>query len=130
ELTLAAIFSKSFQRPLVRFRSSIGDHVFGEELARVRRRPGGNRLRGGSSFSRHIAGRKRAVFDRKQGLPVGSIEQEYISLLGGLGDRVHLLAIAANRNQHGRGREVAIPKIVSDPLKMPDSLSRFRVKGE
>ena len=126
-MSLAAEFAELFERPLMRFGSAVGQQVFGKELPRKRRGASRERLRGGRTFAGHGAARIFANIDREKGLAVGAIEEINQTLLRGLRDGIHVFAIALDGNERGRGREVAIPKIMMDSLKMPDSLARFRV---
>src|SRR6185369_12058135 len=88
------------------------------------------RLLGGGDFAGHIAGRIFLVFDRKKRFASGPIEQVDESLLGGLGDGVYFLSFALNCGEDGRRGEVAIPYVVMNSLKMPDSFSRVCVESD
>ena len=50
--------------------------------------------------------------------------------LGNLGNRVDRLPVARDRHQRRRGREVAVPEIVLQALKVPDPPARVRVQRD
>src|SRR5580658_6341849 len=73
KLTLTAERPKFFERPLVNLRSSIREHVRGEQLAREGGGLGGKQLRFRSHLAGGGAGRILFIFDRKQQLSIGAV---------------------------------------------------------
>ena len=59
-----------------------------------------------------------------------AVEQKDETLLGGLRDRVYFLAFAFHGQEHRRGGKIAVPKIVSHSLKMPDAFARLGVQSD
>ena len=110
------------------FRRAVRHHVFSQELTRKRSGPGGQRLFGGSDFSRHITCRIFAVFDWEQRFASQAIKQEDEALLRSLRHRVHFLAITLHSYERRGGREITVPHIVPDSLKMPQALAGFSVQ--
>ena len=98
ELAFAAKCAELFESPLVRFGSALGQQIFGETLARVRRgfcreaAAPRRRLRRARSLARILA-----ILDGKQRLAGGAIEQIDETLLGGLRDGVDSFAVMRRR---------------------------------
>ncbi len=69
-------------------------------------------------------------FDWKQRLAGRAIKHVNEALLGGLRDCVDLLPIVRHRDQRWRRWEIAVPNIVMDALKMPDTLAGFSVERQ
>ena len=122
--------TKFFQRPLMGLGGSVGKQVVRKKLPRVRRREDGKRLFGGGNFARHRAGRILVILDRKERRSVASIEEIDKTLFRGLRHRVNVFSIALYGEEHGRGGKIPVPNIMTDGLKMPDSLSRLRIQGD
>src|SRR5260221_8795917 len=84
ELPFAAEVTELLNRPLMHFRSAIGQQVFRQKLTRKRRRLGGKRLLVCGNLSGNIAWRIFMVLDGKQRRAVGAVEEIDKSLLGSL----------------------------------------------
>ena len=107
---------------LVRRRSAAGDHLLRQPLPRKRRRLQGEWLGGGDLFPYDVGFRRRPVLDGEQGRSPLPVEDEDVTRLRGLGHGVHQPAVPLHRDQRGLSRNVPIPEIVADKLKMPDAL--------
>ena len=68
------------------------------------------------------------ILQWKQRPPVRAVEKVNKSLLAGLSDRVHFLAVVLNGHQSGRRWKISVPDIVPDALEVPDSLPGFRIQ--
>src|SRR5260370_35430459 len=104
--------------------------MLGEELTREGRRASGERLLGSRDFAGFDG---RGIFmgrGWKERLTVGAIEDVDETLFCGLGNGVDLFAATLYGEENGRSRKVAVPKIVVDALKMPDSFTGLRIQGE
>ena len=65
----------------------------------------------------------------KSGRACRAVEKKKKPLLAGLGYRVNAGTVALDRNQGGRGREIAVPDVVVDTLKVPDSSAGACIDG-
>src|SRR6478672_6132983 len=120
KLSCALERSKLCDRPLVRLRRSVGQHVFGQDLARIRCGLRRKALLICSTFPGEIALRIFLVLDGKERLAGGAIEKIDESLLAGLSDSIDVFAVMLDRDQYWRRREVAVPYVVLNGLEMPD----------
>src|SRR5579872_280896 len=96
------------ERPLVSFGRSRRQHILGEQLTRIWRRPRRQALLICCFFSGKRALRIFLVFDRDQRLPCYAIEHVDEALLAGLYNGINWLAVALELNQNRRGWEVAV----------------------
>src|SRR5207248_687872 len=119
ELASAAQAFETFDRGLVRLRSSLGKHLCCKLLTRERRRVHGNRLGGIGHFSVKVRGRKLAIFDRKQRIAIRPVKEEYVSRLRRLSHRFQFMTVSHNGYQAGRSWQITIPNIVPHGLEMP-----------
>src|SRR5205823_11731839 len=104
--------------------------VFGAEtLAYERRRLDGERLGRVGRFTRNVAGRDRPFDDLEQRLTGSALKQESKAGLGNLRDRVHRFALAEDGHQRWLRRNIVIPEIVMNGLKVPDPLAGKRLHG-
>ena len=110
----------------------------GREIDQVGRREAlrivGGRLRGeglcGTGFLAGDCGlRHRPLFHRKNRLARHAVEQIKKRLLGGLGERLDGTSVDRNIRQHGRARNIEIPKAVVDELVMPFAHAGFNING-
>ena len=111
-------------------RGSVGQKIFGESLASERRRVGWKRLFGSGYFAFHCACWILVIFDREERISVGSIEEIHETLLCGLRDCINVFPVALHRQKHGMRGKVAVPDIVTNSLKVPDSLAGLRIQGK
>src|SRR6266446_980196 len=129
ELPITAEFLELFQRPPMHCGSAGSQKILVEKLARKGGGPGRKRLLGSGHFAGHGARRVLARLDREKRFSVGAIKQINESLLCGLGYRIDLFPVALHGEKRRRRREIPVPDVVVDPLKMPDALARLRIQG-
>src|SRR5712664_864402 len=129
ELPFTAEFLEFFQRPLMCFRRAHGQQVYGEKLARKRRGACRKRLFGSRNFAGYGARWIFAGLDGEKRPSVDAVEEIDESLFCCLRYGIDFLSVTLHGDERRRGREVAVPKIVADSLKMPDSLARPRIQG-
>ena len=101
-----------------------------EPLARERPRLQRNRLRVGGHFPRQVAPGELPVLDREQRRSRLAIEHEHEPVLRRLHDSIDTAAVLFERDEIRRRRQVAIPEIVADELKMPQALPRRGVERD
>ena len=90
----------------------------------------GNGCVGHDSSPGHVALRHGPLLDRPQRLAGHAIEDLEESLLAGLRDDVDLLAVVADGEELGRGREVVVPEVVVHHLEMPEPLAGAGIERE
>src|SRR5579871_4346950 len=110
-------------------RRSRGQHLLAEHLTSVRRGRRRDALFCRRDFARKGTGWILAVLDWNQRLAGCAIEQVNETLLARLNDCIDRLAIMLQCDKNRRGGKIAVPKIVTHPLKVPDSLSGFGIEG-
>ena len=128
ELLPAADLPEPLENGLVCLRGPLGNHVFGEDLAGERRRFQRQRLRGRKLLAIDIGSGDLAVFNREQRLAGFALEDEYVTRLGELYRGIDQIPVALHGDETGRDRQVAIPDVMLDNLKMPDTLARLRLQ--
>ena len=107
--------------------SSTPNASSGFELRRNdRRRHRREGLRRPRLFAGDVAGRHGTLFDRKERLAGGAVEEEEMSHLRPDRDRFD----AAHFDQHRLRGDVVIPQIVMDDLEVPDHLAGVRADGD
>src|SRR5882724_9770709 len=70
------------------------------------------------------------IFDREKRLTREAVEQVDESLLRGLCNRVNRMAAALDSEQNGWRRKIAVPNVVVNSLKMPETLAGARIDGD
>ncbi len=68
--------------------------------------------------------------NREKWLTSFAVKKKYVTLLGGLRHRIHVLAAAFHGNEGRRRRRVAIPDVVMDELEMPDPFARRSIERD
>ena len=112
----------------MRLGRAIGKHALGQPLAGERLGQERERLRISRDFAIDIRGRVLPVCDREERRPARAVEQEHVTRLGDLGDRVDRPAVAAHGDEVRGCGQVPIPDVVPDELKMPDARAGFRLE--
>ena len=130
KLSFAAKFLELFERPPMNFRSAVGEHLFRKKLACEGRGARRKWLRGRRAFARNSAARILANVDGEKRLPREAVEEINKTLLRGLRNGFHVFAVAVYGEERGRRREIAVPNVVMNALKVPDFLACFRVQGD
>ena len=74
------------------------------------------------------AGRRSAFLYGKEWLPGCSIEQIDISLFRSLRHGINRATFPLHRHERRRGRKIAVPDVVTNGLKVPDSLAGRRIQ--
>src|ERR1700693_3159400 len=123
ELSFAAKFTKFLEGPLMHLWSAIGEQLLSESLASKWRGLGWERLLRGGDFAGYITRRILSRFDRKQRSACGALKKINETLFCGLCYGVDLLLSALYSQKRGRRRKIAIPQIMMNTLKVPDSFS-------
>ena len=106
----------------------VGDVGFTERLARERDGLEWKWLRRPGPLTSQIGCGDCALFNGKERLARLAVEQEYESALGNLCDRVDARGMPGQRNEIGRGREIAVPEVVMHGLEMPQTLPGRRIE--
>ena len=130
ELTAAPHRSESLQHRAMCLRRTIGEHVLGQSLARERLGYERERLRIGGHLTLDVRRRVPPVLDRKEQLAGFALEHEHVARLGDLRDRVDPATVAAQAHQIRGRRQVSIPNVVPDELKMPHAFAGLRFERE
>src|SRR5262249_47605518 len=88
------------------------------------------RLRRRGEFAWNIALRNGPLFDAEDGLACFSIENEYEPQFSGLNERRNFLSFDRDIQENGRRRQVHVPDIVMDRLKVPLELPGRRLERD
>src|SRR5436190_9971163 len=78
-------------------------------------------LVGSSDFARQVAGGGAAHSKWEYRFAGDAVQQERIAVFGGCGYDIDALAFAGNGGEVWRGGNIAVPKVVGNFLKMPET---------
>ena len=130
ELSAAAHARQLLGDDSLRFRGSVGDVARRKRLPGERGWPDRQRLSWPRSFAGYVGRRIGPFLDRKQGIAGIPIEQKNVGGLGDLGDGIALHPVPRHGDQIGGRREVPVPDVVVDGLKVPDPLAGCGIQGK
>ena len=130
ELPAAAHARQLFADYALRLRCSVGDVACRKRLPRERGWPDRQRLCWPGTFAGYVGRRIGPLLDRKQGFAGISVEQKYVGGLCDLGDGIAPDAVPCHCDQVGGRREIPIPDVVVDALKVPDPLAGGSIQGK
>ena len=109
-------------------RPDIGDVRLIEKLVREWRRLDRDRLRRRCLLARNVGGGNAPFLDVEERLARLAFEQKHIAGLRHLRDGVDPFTVANDRDQVGIDRQIMVPQVMTQRLKMPDTLARLRVE--
>ena len=110
--------------------ADVGDVRLIEKLGGERRRLDRDRLRRRRLFAGNVGGGHGLFLDVEERLAGLAVEQEDIARLRHLRDGVDLLAVVRDRDQVGIDRQIVVPQVVMQRLKVPDALARPGVESD
>ena len=114
----------------VRFRGAVGDHVFGEGLAREGRGLHGVGL--GARKFLAFEGRlhRLAVLHGEERFAGFAVQHVDIAGLGDLRDGIDVMPVPLHGDEAGGGGKIEVPGVVTDALEVPDAFAGAGVEGE